>query len=225
MTRRHEAATTSELTQTVDTEALRPRRERAWTALPVRRWVPKSLRTRVLAWFVGALAVATAASVVVTWLVLNLQLDQRIDGELVQETGELRRLASGNDPSTGVPFDDDVRRVFEVFLDRNVPSRNEAFITFVNGEPYDRSRQVLPYRLDQDPELIARWATLERTDRGRVDTPGGPVEYVAVPLLGGEPGSTTRSRRPSKRQGPSGSPCSSSGAFWRGGSRTAWWHR
>ena len=71
---------------------------------------------------------------------MNLQLDQRIDRELVQETGELRRLASGNDPSTGVPFDDDVRRVFEVYLDRNVPSRNEAFLTFVDGRPFDRSR-------------------------------------------------------------------------------------
>jgi two-component system OmpR family sensor kinase len=188
MSRRHQAKTSSEVTQTVDTEVLGRRRERFRAVLPFRRWVPKSLRTRVLAWFVGVLAVATAASVLVTWIVLNLQLDQRIDGELVQETGELRRLASGNDPSTGVPFDDDVRRVFEVYLDRNVPSRNEAFITFVNGEPYDRSRQVLPYRLDQDPDLIQRWATLERTDRGRVETPGGPVEYIAVPLLGGREG-------------------------------------
>ena len=187
MARRHQD-TRSELTQTVHTEPLSTVRRRARAALPSRGWVPKSLRTRVLAWFVGALAVATAASVLVTWIVLNLQLDQRIDRELVQETGELRRLASGNDPSTGVPFDDDVRRVFEVYLDRNVPSRNEAFITFVNGVPFLRSRQVLPYRLDQDPELIARWATLERTDRGRVDTPGGPVEYVAVPLLGGREG-------------------------------------
>ena len=139
MTRRHQD-TRSELTQTIDTEARAHRRPPARVALPFRRWVPKSLRTRVLAWFVGALAVATAASVLVTWIVLNLQLDQRIDRELVQETGELRRLASGNDPSTGVPFDDDVRRVFEVYLDRNVPSRNEAFLTFVDGRPFDRSR-------------------------------------------------------------------------------------
>jgi signal transduction histidine kinase len=150
------------------------------------RGLPQSLRTRILAWFVGVLALATLASVLVTWMVLNIQLDQRIDRELAQEAAELRRLASGNDPETGRPFGNDARRVFEVFLDRNVPSRNEAFITFVNGEPGRRSRQVLPYRLDRDPNLIDRWGTIRRTDRGRVDTPGGPVEYLAVPLLQGE---------------------------------------
>jgi signal transduction histidine kinase len=148
--------------------------------------LPRSLRTRILAWFVGVLAVATIASVLVTWMVLNIQLDQRIDRELAQEAAELRELAAGNDPETARPFGRNARRVFEVFLDRNVPSRNEAFITFADGRVYLRSRPVLPYRLDRDPELIERWATLTRTDRGGVDTPGGPVEYLAVPLLQGE---------------------------------------
>jgi signal transduction histidine kinase len=188
MVRRPVGSTIPATTETVDGDAPRRRRKSVLARLPLRRWTPKSLRTRILAWFVGVLAVATAASVVVTWIVLNFQLDQRIDGELVQETGELRRLASGNDPETGVPFGNDVRRVFEVYLERNVPSRNEAFITFVDGRPFDRSRQVLPYRLDHDPDLIARWATLERTDRGQVSTPGGPVEYVALPLQGGREG-------------------------------------
>jgi signal transduction histidine kinase len=150
------------------------------------RRVPGSLRTRILAWFVGVLSLATLASVLVTWMVLNIQLEQRIDRELVQEAAELRKLASDNDPETGQAFRDDARRIFEVFLDRNVPSRNEAFITFVDGRPYLRSRQVLPYRLDRDPNLIGRWSMLRRTDRGKVDTPGGPVEYLAVPLLSGD---------------------------------------
>jgi signal transduction histidine kinase len=149
------------------------------------RWAPQGLRARILAWFIGLLALATLAFVLVTWTVLNIQLDQRIDRELVQEAGELRRLASGNDPETGRPFRDDVRRIFEVYLQRNVPSRNEALITFVGGELYRRSEQVLPYRLDRDPEVVARWASLRQTDRGRVETPAGPVEYLAVPLLRG----------------------------------------
>jgi signal transduction histidine kinase len=177
---RPRSTTTDKPTAAVD-RSEPPRR-----GLALRRFVPQSLRTRILAWCVAVIAAATAASVVVTWIVLNVQLDRRIDGELLQETAELRRLAAGNDPLTGVPFEGDVRRIFEVYLDRNVPSRNEAFITFVDGRPYLRSRQVLPYRLDEDPALVERWAMLERTDRGRVATPGGPVEYVAVPLLGGD---------------------------------------
>jgi signal transduction histidine kinase len=146
------------------------------------RWVPSRLRTRILAWFIGFLTLATVATVLVTREVLLIRLDQRIDEELVQESAELRRLAVGNDPETGRRFGTNVGRIFEVFLRRNVPSRHEALITFVNGEPFLRSRQVVPYRLDRDRELIARWAHLRESDRGRVDTPAGAVEYLAVPL-------------------------------------------
>ena len=143
---------------------------------------PASLRTRILAWFIGVLVLATTASVLVTYDVLLVRLDQRIDAELAQEASELRRLAAGNDPSTGEPFAQDTRRIFEVYLERNVPSRNEALITFLDGKPFLRSRQVVPYRVDTDPELVARWASIDRTDRGRVGTPAGDIEYLAVPL-------------------------------------------
>jgi signal transduction histidine kinase len=145
-------------------------------------WVPSSLRARILAWFIGLLAVATLMSVLATQAVLDIRLDQRIDAELAQEAAELRRLAGGNDPRTGRPFGPRVTRIFEVYLARNVPARDEALITFVGGEPFLRSRTVLPYRLDRDPELVARWATRRATDRGRVETPAGSVEYLAVPL-------------------------------------------
>jgi two-component system, OmpR family, sensor kinase len=146
------------------------------------RWVPSSLRTRILVPFIGFLALTVVSSVLVTREVLLIRLDQRIHAELVQEAAELRRLARGNDPTTGRAFGGRVRRIFDVYLDRNVPSRNEAFIMFVDGRLYVRSRAVVPYRLDRDPELVALWGTAERPDRGRVETPAGRVEYLAVPL-------------------------------------------
>jgi two-component system OmpR family sensor kinase len=149
------------------------------------RWVPASLRTRVLAWLIGLLALATVAFVVVTYEVLLIRLDQRIDAELAQEAAELRRLATGNDPETGQPFGARARRIFEVYLERNVPSRQEALVTFVDGRPFLRSRQVVPYRLDRDQELVARWGRLQEPARGRVETPAGRVEYLAVPLRAG----------------------------------------
>jgi two-component system, OmpR family, sensor kinase len=158
----------------------RPAGERLAAAL--RRLPPASLRLRVLVAFVGMLASATLASVLVTRGVLLIRLDQHLDAELVQESGELRRLAAGNDPDNGRPFGADVRRIFTVYLQRNVPSRNEALITFVDGEPFLRSVQVVPYRLDQDRQLVARWGRVSEPDRGRVQTPAGPVEYLAVPL-------------------------------------------
>lgn len=161
-----------------------PGRASPLSALGARlRLVPTSLRTRIIAWFIGVLAVATVASVLVTREVLLIRLDQRIDAELVQESRELRALASGIDPMTGKRFGSNVDRIFEVYLRRNVPSRNEALITFVRGKPFLRSQpQVVPYRLDTDPELVARWGAVRQTDRGRVETPAGRVEYQAVPL-------------------------------------------
>jgi signal transduction histidine kinase len=141
-----------------------------------------SIRVRLLAWFVLFLTVATAASVLVVRQILLYRLDQRIDLELVQETKELRVLARGNDPETGEPFAGRVRKIFKVFLARNVPTRNEALITFVDGEPFLRDRKVVPYRLDQDPDLVARWATATESERGEVMTPAGPVEFLAVPV-------------------------------------------
>lgn len=145
-------------------------------------WVPESLRIRIVAWFIGLLALSILSSVLVTREILHLRLDQRIDSELAQEAAELRSLASGKDPETGRRFGLDVQRIFEVYLQRNVPSRNEALITFMDGRPFLRSRQVVPYRLDTDRDLVARWASTTSTDRGRVETPAGSVEYLAVPL-------------------------------------------
>jgi signal transduction histidine kinase len=187
-------ATTSETTSktTATTEPLPeeaavvgdPERRRRF--VPLRR-LHASFRVRILAGYVGLLAVATLASIFVAREALAGRLDQRIDSELVQESRELRQLANGNDPETGAPFAGRVTRIFEVYLARNVPSRNEVLLTFVDGEPFLRSGQKSPYRLDQDPDLVARWGTLERPDGGSVDTPAGRVEYLAVPLVrGGE---------------------------------------
>ena len=147
--------------------------------------VPTSLRTRILVPFIGFLALATVSSVLVTREVMLIRLDQRIDAELVQESAELRQLVRGNDPATGRPFGSRARRIFQVYLQRNVPSPNEALITFVDGRPYLRSRAVLPYRLDRDPRLVARWGRIRTSERGQVQTPAGRVEYLAAPLRAG----------------------------------------
>ena len=139
--------------------------------------------------YVLVLAVATVVSVLLVRAVLLISLDDRIDDELVQESRELDRLAGGSDPETGQAFAS-VDRVFDLFLERNVPARNEAFLMFIDGEPYDRSRNVLPYRLDRDPSLIAQWSDVQVTDAGSIETPAGTVRYLAVPVRSGrdEPG-------------------------------------
>ena len=152
------------------------------------RRLGSSISVRILVAFVLLMGAATMVSVLLVRQILLSGLDDRIDSELVQESRELRLLVEdGSDPETGEPFGTNVRRLLEVFLERNVPARNEAFLTFVDGEPSVRGRNVLPYRLDEDDALVERWADLTATDAGSVDTPGGTIRYLAVPIrVGGE---------------------------------------
>jgi two-component system, OmpR family, sensor kinase len=166
------------------TEELEPVRQRVRDGSRPRR-ILLGIRGRFLLWYVIVLAVSIGASVFVVRQVLVVQADDRIQEALVQEAEELRALARGRDPATGRPFGERVRRIFRVFLQRNIPSRNETFLTFVEGRPFERSFEEPAYRLDQDPELVAQWAELTRTDRGRVETPAGEVDYLAVPLQRG----------------------------------------
>jgi signal transduction histidine kinase len=142
----------------------------------------RRIRFRVLAGFFLLLTLATAASTLVIRQVLYLQVDERIDQDLVQESRELRSLAAGIDPATGEPFNNDVERIFELFLERNIPSENQMLITYLDGEPFLRSRRSVPYRLDEDPALTERWSSVTSTERGEVETPAGAVEYLAIPL-------------------------------------------
>jgi hypothetical protein len=82
------------------------------------------IRIRLVWWFVEVLALATIGSVVVVRQVLVQRLDARIEAELVQ-VDEVRRLAEGNDPETGQPSGTSVDRIFEVFLERNIPARHD----------------------------------------------------------------------------------------------------
>lgn len=143
-------------------------------------------------WFIVVLALATVGSVVLVRQVLVQRLDARIEAELVQEVDEVRRLAEGNDPETGQPFGQRVDRIFEVFIERNIPPRHEALLTFVDGrlhlfgprdEPEPLAEVNVTYPLHEDAALVRLWAEVEEPLRGRAATPAGTVEYLAVPFL------------------------------------------
>jgi signal transduction histidine kinase len=125
------------------------------------------------------------------------RLDARIEADLVQEVDEVRRLAGGNDPQTGEPFAGSVDRIFEVFLERNIPPAHETLLTFVDGrlhryspqdEPPPLDEVHAPYPLHEDRALVAHWASVDEPERSRAETPAGTIEYLAVPfLVDGEP--------------------------------------
>lgn len=147
-----------------------------------RRRFQLGFRGRVLGFSAVLLLAAAAVGLVVQRAVLLQRLDREVAASLEQERLEIERLAAGRDPATGEPFAGDVRAIFDTFLRRNVPSEGEAYLTFVDGAVYLASPPPEGVRLDRDPQLTQRWASLGTGESGRLNTEAGPVDYLAVPL-------------------------------------------
>jgi two-component system, OmpR family, sensor kinase len=142
----------------------------------------RSVRVRILASYVILLAAASLVSVFVARQVLLVRLDDRIHDDLAQEVREFRTLAvEGTDPATGRPFGDDVNRIFKVYLSRNVPGEGEELITIPRRGEVRYQRSERAEFLIEEP-FVSRWQRLEDEERGELDTPAGPAEYVAVPV-------------------------------------------
>ena len=175
-----------ETTESVNEQA--QTREMRLDEPPQRRGTFRSLtglRARILGGYILVLAVATVASLFVLRTVLLNRMDQRINSELEQEVAELQRLARGVDPRNSQPFEGDVQRIFQVFLTRNIPSTNETMLTIIDGAVFKTSEQPepLPYVIEDDPQLVARWAAVEEgSDYGSAITPAGELRFLAVPL-------------------------------------------
>jgi two-component system OmpR family sensor kinase len=142
------------------------------------------VRTRILASYVALLVLAAVASTLIVRQVLLVRMDDRIEEDLTQEVQEFRRLAGGIDPSTGEPFGTDVRRIFEVYLDRNVPGEGEELIT-VPAQGKARYRESERAEFVPVEPYLSRWRDLRETERGEIDTPAGEARYVAVPVVEG----------------------------------------
>jgi len=137
-------------------------------------------RTRILAAFVVLLATSTVVSTMALREILQARVGERVERSLVQEVEEFRTLArQGNNPLTGEPFGGDVKAIFDVYFQRNVPAEGEAVFTFIDGMP-DQTTAVVGRR--QLFEAITSLARISATRRGDIETSQGDVRYLAVPL-------------------------------------------
>jgi signal transduction histidine kinase len=127
------------------------------------------------------LVLSEGVSIVVERQILRARASERVDADLTREIEELRRLvAEGIDPNTGRPFAGDVRAIFNVVLQRNVPSQREAIFTYLGTQPY-RSSVGNPddRRLVTELRALGSVATPRR---GEVQTSRTLIRYVAVPV-------------------------------------------
>ena len=152
---------------------------------PVRHGgVLASTRSRVVAAYLVLLVVTGAVAGVGIRQVLLVRLDARTESALRQEVAEARTLVANSvDPSTGQPFES-LERALDLFMERNVPSPEEAFVSFVNGELHRDRLRSFPGRELPDAAL-ATWSEFSLADgpsemTGTFETPYGEAEYQAV---------------------------------------------
>jgi two-component system, OmpR family, sensor kinase len=164
----------------------------------VRDWLGAagSARSRILIAYVVLLALAAALGLFGFRQALLTRLDDEVNDDLRQEVLELNRLVQdGVDPATGRQFTS-LRALFNVYFDRNEPSRGEAFVSFVEGE-HHRSSSLARFPLDRVPSetisygkrLGSRSAGEEASSTSRIDTERGEAHLRAQQVpFGGEVG-------------------------------------
>jgi two-component system, OmpR family, sensor kinase len=132
----------------------------------------RSVRTRILAAYVILIALSAAIALLGVRSLLHSQLEERVQEALEQEIREFDQLVTvGIDPRTGNRFRS-VNAVFEVYLDRNVPSQEEGILTFVNGE-IDRT-VLAEFPLDRMPsERLEDWEARSRPVPGEAESAVG----------------------------------------------------
>jgi two-component system, OmpR family, sensor kinase len=150
-----------------------------------RRWIRlPTVRSRLVASYL-LLALTGALTTLATREILVFRLNDRMDAAMRQEVLELERLVEdGRDPVTAEPFAS-VRRVFDVYFNRNVPSHEEALLAFVDGGLYRSALARFPIErfpasaVDHWVRLSARNGSADRLS-GRFQTAVGEAYYRAV---------------------------------------------
>lgn len=149
---------------------------------PWRRW---SVRARVLTSVVAVSVLGMVVTGGTAYWIQDRLVSTRVTESLEQEVAEFRTLAAeGIDPESGLPFSS-VERLLRVVLQRNVPDRNETYLTILDGEPLEFDGGSRPIRLEDEPEVLA--AAEEVTAAGSVvirdvATSAGPARLAIVPL-------------------------------------------
>lgn len=150
-----------------------------------------TLRTQVVAVYLLLLVVAGVLIVAGVRQALTIRLSHRIEEDLQQEVEEVTWLVrNGNDPLTGRPFES-LSRAFDVYLNRNVPNLEEAFLAFIDGEIHgeriDRfPGRSIPSSAREELASLSTGAGGPDAVDGEFTTDEGSARYRAVHLRLGE---------------------------------------
>ncbi len=114
-----------------------------------------TVRTRMLAAFLGLSALALLVAGGAAYVLQRGQIDDRVDESLERSADELATVAaSGRNPVTGEPFTSPADVVVAA-IQLTVPAQNEGVLGLREGRTPLVSQQDVRIALEDDPELVA----------------------------------------------------------------------
>jgi len=141
-----------------------------------------STRLRILLWCTLLVAIALAASVAATRIVLFQNLARETDSDLVHEFVE---IGLGT-PVAGIPVTGDGATATDAqvlaALARTNPSHRQELIAISDGKVVSTSPRRPPHPVASDPALVRRWAGVGTPTFGTVRTASGGIRFLAVPV-------------------------------------------
>lgn len=127
--------------------------------------------------------VAMGAAGFIVFALESQRIDRAVNAQVEQEIAEFRQLQKGNDPETAEPFQD-VNRLLELFLTRNVADENEMLVAYYDGSARERTPNEYGQEVLDDPAYGKAVAGL-LSDGGTasIDSTGfGEVWVTVVPV-------------------------------------------
>ncbi|MDN5762311.1 MAG: HAMP domain-containing histidine kinase [Microlunatus sp.] len=142
----------------------------------------RSTRTRVLGWFLLIVAVALGVNLVAVEESLQARARAAVAAELEHEVVKFREYAkTAVDETTGRPFSS-ARELLKKYLTHAVPEADEALFSVVDGQAGHRTRNPVPIRLDQRPDVVATASAATEPLIRTVQTADGDAVYAVVPV-------------------------------------------
>ena len=146
-----------------------------------RRFTRVSVRTRLTVVIAVLTAAAMTGAGLLVYALESSRIERQVTSQISQEIAEFRNLK--RDPNTGEPFDD-VSRVLNVFLTRNVPDDDEMLVGYVRGEIPERTVNRYGQEVLDEPAYQAALSDLAGSGGTRViDSPTfGETWVTLVPV-------------------------------------------
>jgi len=141
-----------------------------------------STRLRILLWCTFLVAIALAASVLATRVVLFRNLASETDADLVHEFVELglgSPFAAAPAAAHGTPENE--AQLMTAFARAN-PSHLQELVAISDGKVLATSPSPPLHPVASRPVLVRTWAAVRTPTFGTVQTPSGTVRYLAAPF-------------------------------------------